>query len=84
MFAVVPSNLHHEKGLTLRGHRLFGQLIIAYCFKFSRYAAYQDILPVDYRHLCSFTLELLEEFAPFSPAIAKYAEIASILCQGLM
>lgn len=55
-----------------------------YCFKTTEDARLWKMLPAGYEGWCIYALEYLREAAPHSPALAKDAEIASILCETMM
>jgi hypothetical protein len=65
-------------------NRLFGQIILVYCFRHNAEPRLRQVIPPAYPQWCSFALSFLQDAARSSPTLAKDAEIAAVLCQDLM
>ena len=66
------------------GNRLFGQLLILYAFKCNDDPSLAEALPQGYQSWCTLVVNMLEECAPLSPALARDAQIAAVLYPRLI
>ncbi|KAH7028971.1 uncharacterized protein B0I36DRAFT_422799 [Microdochium trichocladiopsis] len=64
--------------------QLFGQLLILYAFKNNEDPSLADALPQGYQSWCTFVVNMLDECAPLSPALARDAQIAAVLYPRLV
>ncbi|KXJ90093.1 putative C6 finger domain protein [Microdochium bolleyi] len=64
--------------------QLFGQLLILYAFRNNEDASLAASLPPGYQSWCTFVVNMLEDCAPLSPAIARDAQIAAVLYPRLV